>query len=88
LAACGKTTTPEPRLITKIERTCISVADYLFDCPKPVPPDPATADEQDVARFIVMQDKALDDCRRRAATVRAELAGKRCMPAPTDGGTP
>lgn len=78
MAGCAGKPEPEPRLLTRVEARCVSVADYLFECPKPVAPDPATADEAAVGRYILRLDKAIDDCQRQARTVQGELADKRC----------
>lgn len=69
---------PEPPVMTRVESTCVDVADYLFDCPKPAIVDPMTADESDVAKQLELYDAALDDCARRARTARADLAPLTC----------
>jgi hypothetical protein len=65
-------------LVTEIQRTCVSVPDYLFDCRKPVAPDPATARESDIAKYLERWNKALDDCQRQARAVQAELGAQQC----------
>lgn len=69
-------------VITRVEATCVTVADYLFDCPAPAVPDPATATEADVAILLMRLEKSLADCQAQARTVQAELADRRCKAKP------
>jgi hypothetical protein len=66
-----------------VQPTCVTVPDELFDCRslKPRAPDPATASQADVARFLLRQDAALDLCASRAEAAREILAARRCKPA-------
>lgn len=80
LTACGATAPAEPLVVTRVQAACITVPDQLFDCRsrKPQPPDPASARESDVARYIERLDAALDACATDAEAARDILADRRC----------
>lgn len=74
LSACAD----KPPVVPQIERLPPPEvpAQYLAECPKPQPADPATATQRDAADLLNDYDEALDNCNADKAAI-AEIVRKK-----------